>query len=369
MINPPNLHWCENLDSPEWVAWDDFLQETPRGHYLQLSDWLKAYSIYGFKAVLLIGKDEIGNIVGGLGVVKAEIAFIKLFIVPAGPIIREGWEDTTEVFIREFYDYCKKSGATYAHINVPMLEQGEMPFSLPLNALPKSSIFYSGKEGIRFKNVATISGLRWVDLQEYDLEKQEVLLAALPAKTRRDIRASQRKEVYCYEVRELDQIKQAYSFIEISAKENGYVVRSWNDIADLIRNSTTKAYSTFFVANKNGEQKGAIWLIKCGKRYTYMTGGTKRETPDLLTGYILQWNALILSLREGFKGYDISVGGTSGVLQFKDSFGPTYYTFVSPRYWVFKPLQFNIFNVFYNKLSRHKKAIATFLRLWQKNVR
>ncbi len=362
MINIPNLHWCEHPESSDWDAWDDFLQETPRGHYLQLSDWLKAYSVYGFKAALLIGKDGQGSIVGGLGLVKAGLAFVKLFVAPAGPIIREGWESSTETFIREFYDYSKKSGATYAHINVPVLQQGEMPFSLPRYALSNNSIFFSGKEGIRFKNVATISGLRWVDLQEYDLEKQENLLAALPAKTRRDIRASQRKGVECDEVREFDKIRQAYGFIEIAAKENGYVVRSWKDVADLIRSTTIKKYLTFLVAQKDGEQKGAIWLIKCGKRYTYMTGGTKRETPDLLTGYLLQWSALILSLQKGFKGYDISVGGTSGVLKFKDSFGPVYYPFISPRHWIFNHFKYYFFAYFYQKLGKHKKNIAQIFR-------
>ena len=34
--------------------WDEFLGSTKRGHYLQLSHWLKAYTSYGFNFDLLL---------------------------------------------------------------------------------------------------------------------------------------------------------------------------------------------------------------------------------------------------------------------------------------------------------------------------
>ena len=368
-MNELSLNWCEDANHPDWDLWDEYLQETPRGHYLQLSDWLKAYSVYGFDAALLVGKASSGQIVGGLGLVKAGVAFVKMYIVPAGPIIREGWERTTEQYIRSFYDYAKRKKAAYAHINVPILKEGEMPFSLPQNALPDDSIFYSGTEGIKFKNVATISGLRWVNLEHFNKQNPEQLLASLPSKVRRDIRASQRKNLEYALCQEYIPVKKAYEAIEQAAVENGYVVRSWDDIHVLINKLLEKKYSVFLTAEKEGESKGAIWLIKCGKRYTYMTGGAKREIPDLLTGYSLQWNALITSLEEGFQGYDISVGGSPGVLKFKNSFNPVYYPFTATRHWIFNRWKFFLFELFYHKLSKYKTTVASILRRFTKQIK
>jgi len=356
------LTWCEEINHPDWELWDGFLQETPRGHYLQLSDWLKSYSVYGFSPALLLGKNSQGQIVGGLGIVKASFAFVKLFVVPVGPIVMDGWEETTELFVREFYHYCKKNRATYAHINLPILKEGTMQFSLPKSALPSDSVFYTGKEGIRFKSVVTISGLRWVDLTKYTIEDSELLLKDLPSKTRRDIRASLRKKVSCIQCSDHHALFQTYKAIERFASENGYVVRPWADVSGMLTNLFNKGYSIFLFAEKDNEIKGGIWLVKCGKRFTYMTGGTKREKPDLLTGYLLQWNALLSSLSEGFDGYDISVGGPRGVVRFKNSFNPVYYPFISPRHWVFHPLKFRLFDFLYAKLAKHKRSIASILR-------
>ena len=360
------LYWCEDFNDPDWELWDEFLQETPRGHYLQLSDWLKAYSVYGLNPALLLGKTNEGIIFGGLGIVKAGVSFLKMFIAPAGPIIREGWENYTEKFIEEFINYARKCKATYAHINVPILKFGDMPFSLPNSSLSNSSIFYTGIEGIRFKNVATISGLRWVDLSGFNSNKIDELLDSMPTKTRRDIRASQRKNVDFHECFEFDKVKEAYHSIEIFSQENGYVVRKWDDVSRLILESFNKGYSRFLVSRKENELKGAIWLIKCGKRLTYMTGGTKRESPDLLIGYLLQWNALKISVEGRYLGYDISLGGSPGVIKFKDGFNPVTYTFISPRYWIFNKYQFEIFQFLYPIANKSKTSIALLLKILKK---
>lgn len=358
------LYWCEDKNHSDWDLWDDFLQETPRGHYLQLSDWLKGYSVYGFDASLGLIKDDIGRILGGIGVVKAKFSFIKLFVVPAGPIIREGYEDLLELFIQEFYDYSKNNGATYAHINLPMLEQCNMPFALPLSSLKNDSIFFTGNVGIKFKHVSSITGLRWIDfemLNNYE-KKEENLFNSLPYKAKRKIKSCIKNNVICKISENFEDFFKSYKIIEKLSKNNGYIVREWDDMKSIFYNLSKKNFVKFINAEHQNEIKGSIWVVKCGQRYTYMSGASKRENSDISVGYLMQWFAIVNSLNEGMIGYDISVGGNQGVINFKNSFSPVYYSFIPPRYWIFKPGQFYIFYLIYKNSTKYKKIIAKILR-------
>ena len=44
--------WTKDTD--DLKEWDIFLNSTPRGHYSQISHWLKSYESYGFNYELLI---------------------------------------------------------------------------------------------------------------------------------------------------------------------------------------------------------------------------------------------------------------------------------------------------------------------------
>ena len=87
------------------------------------------------------------------------------------------------------------------------------------------------------------------------------------------------------------------------------------------------------MAIKDGQIKGAIWLIDCGKRLNYVMGGTIKEKPRLDVGYFLHWNAIKLSIDSNFLTYNISTGGSESVKKFKEDFGSIE---INPNYYYIK---------------------------------
>ena len=78
------------------------------------------------------------------------------------------------------------------------------------------------------------------------------------------------------------------------------------------------------LAFNNNSLKGVAVYTLCSNHYTYLMGGTKKEKPELHTGYLLHYHIINQSILEKKVGYDISLGGSKGVINFKSKFN-TYY--------------------------------------------
>ena len=343
----------------EWAdKWDVFQQSTPRGHYLQMSDWLNSYKSFGFSVEYLIGIDDNENICLGMGFVKAKYSFLKFYVVNCGPIILEGFESYAEEALKLFIDRSKKDGACYCHINFPQYlleENSRFKEALPINSLTNNSIYFTGKVGTPFKFVSSINGFRWVELIDIDEEKY---LSKLSYNYRRQIKESIKKGLTRRDAVTLEDIRTAYTCFEDNAETAGYTIRNWNDFAPYLESSVKKGYSKFIMAYLNDECQGAIWLVKAGQRYNYLMGGTKKDTHNLFVGYFMQYQAILDGLAINANGYDISVGGSKGVTEFKKRFLSEHLEFVGARHWVLSPLKFAIFKYLLPTLQKNKKLIS-----------
>src|SRR5207302_7771402 len=78
--------WLTSADRVQLDRWDEFLLNSPRGHYCQLSTWLRSFEAYGFRfAVLIARAASSGPIVGGIGVVEFGNRVLRLIAAPIGP--------------------------------------------------------------------------------------------------------------------------------------------------------------------------------------------------------------------------------------------------------------------------------------------
>jgi len=359
------MEWLWTKEKEWWDKWDLFNNSTARGHYLQLSDWLFSYHIFGFETELLVGLEN-NEICLGYGIIKVKYLLFKFYIINNGPIIREGYESYLEEAIQFFLDKSKKDKAFYCHMCLPVLEEGTLPFALSRSSLPNNSLYFTGKMGMLYKIVFSLGGLLWVNL---DYVNEEERLADFNIKTRRDIRASQRKGLVMIEAQTNDQVEEAYHCIALNAKAKGFSVRPWKEFKQYLLDSYKKGFIIFLMAYKDNECKGAMMLLKVNEKYTYVMGGYKREKPDLLAGYFLQWEATKMLMQKGVKGYDISLGGSKGVMDFKLSFGPIAYTYVQYRYWVLSPLKHTIYSRFYPFLVKNRKIIVRLMKSASKIVK
>lgn len=337
---------------PEWLEkWDVFVQTNDKGSHLVLSDWVSSYRSYGFDAEYCLCLEN-GNITGGFAAIIAKVAFFRFYIVPYGPIASGETSGILDELIRFVPQRAKHFGAAYAHVALPIGSHENTHFI-------GQEIAVQAAEGHQFPYVYSSNGLNWINLRN---TTEEAVLDRFKSSTRRDVRAAMRKEMDVVFLETETQVKAGYDLCLANAASNGYALRDWASFKPTLLSLIGKGSAKFIAVYKDNDMKGAILLVKAGNFYTYILGGTKKEKPDLLPGHLLQWEAIRLSLREGLDGYNISLGGSKGVMDFKDSFGTTHLLYERSRYhWVLRPMLFRSYRFFEKRMKPYKKTIARWL--------
>lgn len=332
--------------------WDAFVLEHPKGCHLMLTDWLISYRSYGFdfEIALLI---ENGKIHGGYAAVVAKVLFFKFYVVPYGPIA-EGNS------LIQLAKAIEKRATTHNCC----LYQFNYPFaSTNFNSTHFYDLkpdFEALKKGSVFKYIYATNGLNWVDFKPYPTPDE--LLLSFRSSVRRDIRSSQRKGLERRFLTSNESVRDAYALCEQNAKSKGYALRDWKSFGPVVMQLIQKGSAHFIACYKDNDLKGAVFLVKSGQYYTYILGGTKRETPDLLPGHFLQWEAITMSYNEGADGYNISMGGSKGVVEFKAGFNPNPIGFEEGKHFkILKPLTVKCFLFFDKKIKPHKALISKVL--------
>lgn len=341
------------------IKWDNFINENENGSHLQLSTWLQSYSSYGFDYELFI-IEENNEIIGGFGAVIAKILFFKFYIIPYGPIVKKENASILSQLLKLIPQRATKLKACYCQVNFPTFKKVDLILDYY-----KSMDEIGFKKGNFFKYVYSSNGLNWLDLEKYN--STEEILLNFKSSVRRDIRNAERKNQIIKFATSQSEIKLAYDLCLENAKNNNYSLRDWNSfkstIFDLIKNDSAK-FITSYIGN---DLKGAIFIVKAGNYYTYILGGTKKEKPDLLTGHLLQWEAIKLSYTEKCCGYNISLGGSDGVKEFKNNFITKQYLNEDDKYYVIINRKiYKIFLFFDKKIKPHKNNISKILAALKK---
>ncbi|HRE78354.1 MAG TPA: peptidoglycan bridge formation glycyltransferase FemA/FemB family protein [Flavobacterium sp.] len=340
-----------------WLdKWDSYVINEDRGSHLLLSDWNKSFYSYGFDFEIGILLDN-DKIIGGFAAVIAKAFVFKFYIIPYGPIVSLGYEECLNELIEATNTRAKYHKTCYCHINIPITETQNLH---TLSAIDNLSSLKSAQKGHVFKYVYSTNGLNWVDLKSYNEESK---LNSLKSSVRRDIRSSYRKDLQFEIIETNQQIEEAYRLYLENAKSANYSIRDWNDIKTTLFELQKKNVLKILVVRKENQIKGSILLIKSGNYYTYILGGTKREKPDLLAGHFLQWEAIKLSLNENHSGYNISLGGSKGVFEFKNSFNTEQFYFKGGQYhWVINSNYFKLYQMLEKHLKKKKKKISSLLK-------
>ena len=336
------------------IKWDKFISENENGSHLQLSTWLQSYRSYGFDYELFIIEED-NEIIGGFGAVIAKILFFKFYIIPYGPIVNDRNLSVLSQLLQVIPLRAKKLKACYCQVNFPTFRK---PNRITDYYLLLDEIGYI--KGNFFKYVYSSNGLNWLDLEKYT--NTEDILLDFKSSVRRDIRSAERKNQIIKYATLDDDLKSAYQLCLDNAINNNYSIRNWTSfkptLVELIKNNQAKFITSFV----DDDLKGAVLLVKAGNYYTYILGGTKKEKPDLLTGHLLQWEAIKLSFNENCIGYNISLGGSTGVKEFKNNFVTRQYLNEDDKFYIVLNTKiYKIFLFFDKKIKPYKNNISKIL--------
>lgn len=339
--------------------WDKFVYDNPKGSHLIYSDWLKAYKSYGFEFELgLVLKS--GEIVGGYGAVIAKFLFFKFYIIPHGPIYMEDHMNCFKSHLHEIINHAKQIGCCYLQLSLPISQNHKIEMHsfdakivLSLNELK----FKTGK---LFKYIYSSYGLNWIDLKGY--ENAEDYLRNLTPKVRRNIRMPYNKLATARFATKMVDIENGYKIIVQNASQAGYSVRSFKEFKTSIYEMIKKKQAYFIICEVDAQIKAAAYLVNNSGYFTNVMGGVSREKPDIKLGYMLQWEIIKKSFEMNYSGYNISMGGSKGVQDFKSKFGAESIHYNKPNFYaVLKPFYFKFFKIFDSKLKRYKYRVSKFL--------
>ena len=347
--------FTKNID---WLKkWDDFLKTENRGNHLLYSDWLSSYKSYGFDFEVFIIINENKKIIGGFGAVIAKTLIFKFYVVPVGPIFTIGSENKIDFVLEKLKFRAKELGCCYCQFSFPYSNKNN-GFKHFFNTNNINLNNY--KSGNLFKYVYSPKGVNWVDFKG---STQEELLASFSIQVRRNINLSLKNNLEISLAIDNLECQLAYEIIEKNAIDNNYSVRSFNDFGSTIMSMIDKKTAYLFVAKNINEIKGSALVVDCGNHLTYISGGTLKEKPDLKTGYFLHWKIIEKSFELGYSGYNISLGGSKGVQEFKSKFNTTTILFSDEtQHIIFKPTYFKLYLFLDSILKKNKKTISKVLR-------
>lgn len=343
-----------------WLKkWDKFVYDHPKGSHLILSDWLASYMAYGFEYELgLVLEDD--EIIGGYGVVIPKFLFFKFYIIPHGPIYLEGHNQCLSMHLIEIKTRAKRLGSCYLQMSFPISSHQKIDNHTHLGFREKLLGEINLKSGKLFTYVYSSYGLNWVDLSGH--KTADDFLEQLTPKVRRNIRMPYNKLATPHFLTEMSDIEQAYAVIIENASYGGYSVRSFNEFKNTMYQLIKNDRAYFLVCKVDGQIKAAAFFVKTSGYITNIMGGVSREKPDIKLGYMLQWELIKKSFELGYSGYNISMGGSQGVQEFKSKFGAESISYETPHYYlILKSFYFKLFKLFDTKLKPYKRQVYKLL--------
>jgi len=342
----------------QWLdKWDAFLQESERGLYNQLSDWVKSYEVYGFDYSFLIVTDN-DKIIGGCGIVIAKALFFKFYCIPCGPVLLHEYEDKVDFILDKLKEDAVKKGCCYFQISLPVVNSEATFSDYTIKNLSPTSSYFSGESGTKFKYVIPLYGMRLVHLWNKTYDE---VAANFSKNHKRNITNSKNESLTFKFVTNAKEIEEGYNCFVLNASEKGYPLRSFESMQKTLNEYIRKDFARMGCCYLNDTIIGAIYIMKTGKRFIYINGGVLKEFQHLNVSHFMHNKIIEQSIQLGFKSYDISVGGSPGVIKFKEGFGSELYSFIETKHWILKPLTFKVYLAIEKKLKNHKSKVANFL--------
>ena len=346
------LHWKATKEENLIHDWDQIQLESPKGMFTQCSSWLNSYHPYGFTWTLFLGLED-GQIKAGFACLILKFGPFKLINCTWGPYLED--EDDLVDSISQFRTWAISQGALALQVNLPQFMDSK---------IVKEALGNDFSEGNLTAKIFSPLHFNWIHLpSDQGEEADRKLLKSFSENARRNVKSALKNELEVVKVTTSEVLREAYQCFENNAIREGYSIRNWNDLKPSLTQAMEEGHAIIFLIKYEGQNVGAIWAAKGGGAYHYIMGGTERLEKDLKLGHLLQWAVMKASMEEGLEKYNISVGGSDGVVRFKSSFYPKEDQSLGVFHLVLSPVKFRLFQFVWRFAERNKKLASRVLKL------
>lgn len=313
--------------------WNNIIKSLPGFSILQTREWGDVKSKYGWLSEHFIWKDPTGKTEAAALVLSKEIKlpiiqkkFITIY-VPQGPLLDWSKEDLREKVLDDILEYAKIKGAFSIKIDpeivywigevVDIKTQKYQSAQKIRTDLVKNGWVFSTQQ-VQFRNTA------WIDLDR----SEEELLSNMKQKTRYNIRLAERKGVVVREagIDDLDVLYKMY--LETSIRD-GFIIRPKEYYFEVWSHFITAEMATPLIAEVDKTPVAGLVLFHLGERSWYIYGMSTHNHREKMPNYLLQWEAIRKSKKQGCRIYDLwgapeefnEEDGLWGVYRFKQGLG------------------------------------------------
>lgn len=348
-----NATWIFTKENKWFQKWDEIQKSSDEGMFTQTSSWLMSYEAYGFDYELLIQINSSEEIECGFGCLIVKAGPLKAYVCPWGPFLK--CTQHAKKAVDQFIKRAKELNCFLAQLN---------PASF--NITPEwSTVLLENRftQGNFFKKIYTPVHFNIISLPTTNEENWEGgILKTFSENARRNIKTALKHPVELKKVSSISDLELAYRCFQSNALREGYSIRNWEDIKPSLWDGVQKENSLLYLVEYDKKVAGAIWCAFGGNMVSYVMGGVDKTEKDLKLGHLLQWTCIKEAVNRNFQNYNISVGGSQGVVRFKNSFYPVSIDFNGPYYIVLKPVPYFMVKALYPLLEKNKSLASQILK-------
>ncbi|MBN1260969.1 MAG: peptidoglycan bridge formation glycyltransferase FemA/FemB family protein [Anaerolineae bacterium] len=268
-------------------AWDEFVARHPDGHLLQTSTWgqVKAEFEWNWEIIQAGGGAEGGALILYR---RLPLNLVTIAYVPRGPVI--DWNNAalvTDMFTR-MQAAAKRRRALALWVEPELLDSPQARAQLL---------------SLGFKSVArAIQPPRtiMVDLQP----KEDEILARMKQKTRYNIRLALRKGVSVRRGTEKD-IGIFHELMQETSDRDAFGVHSAAYYRRVFESFAAQGQVALFFAQVEEKPVAALMAFALGRTGWYFYGASSNRHRNLMTTYVLQWEAMLWAKAHGCARYDL----------------------------------------------------------------
>jgi peptidoglycan pentaglycine glycine transferase (the first glycine) len=276
------------IDTAEWSAF--LAAHAAAGgeiHLLQTTAWGELKSKFGWQVVRLLAGDSgaqvlIRPVVARLGRLSPSVAYLA-----KGPV-GTGWAQIMPLLD----ELCRAHKAVFLKIEPDLWDEeaaGQVdPVGLGL-----------------FPNPYAIQPPRTVTIDIRPDEEQ--ILAGMKQKTRYNVRLAQKKGVQVHPSTDFETFRE---LMEVTGKRDGFGVHSmtyYQTVHELFHEPAAphEPACELLLAEYEGQPLSALMVFACGRRSYYLYGASNDLHRDLMSTYLLQWEAMRWARARGCSEYDL----------------------------------------------------------------
>jgi lipid II:glycine glycyltransferase (peptidoglycan interpeptide bridge formation enzyme) len=183
--------------------------------------------------------------------------------------------------------------------------------------------------------------------------REEEILAQMKPKGRYNIKVALKHKVKVEESSGLIGTKIFLEMHKKTAERDRFATHGAEYLSELIKMLSRKGWGSLFTARHEGQPLASILVSFFGKEAVYLYGASASEKRELMSTYLVQWEAMKKAKKRGLSRYDFwGIAPTddpnhkwAGLRRFKMQFGGRQVDYIGSWDLVFRPVWYQIFKL------------------------